>query len=430
MIADDVKKQTGSASSIGLLQSLFIAGFSALPLIIMLLSTPSEGTFSGNQIMLRQMWIPSMLWEVIFIYLAVKADFSIAKELAALPNLARWMLVIWLGFVLFTPAIAGEKGLAIWSSFCWILHAIFGLSALHFARTLNRDNGSIWQMRFALWFGFGALAVAIYVVGFIYLAGLNSKYDWVRSLPGFTHIRHFGYISLPAMALAAGALLNARARNRWIFAALFAVNLAFTIWMGSRAPLLAFGGGALLLLALIKPARNRRFVIHLVLAAFAGVVLSQLVPSPQTNVFNALARFERQSHGDAEEVSSGRTEIWKQTGEFVLAKPISGYGSQQFRELVPAAVNTYRHPHNAILQFLFDWGLIGGGAALLLLGILFGKAMRNARDIGAQSAPFLLAGTSMLCFAMLDGILFYNLTIMLTLLFLAGLVTAQSNEDA
>ncbi len=430
MIADEEQKRKSAPSGIGVLQSLFIAGFSVLPLTIILLSTPSEGTFSANQMMLRQMWLPSMLWEVIFIYLAVKAGFSIVKEIAGLPNFARWMLVIWLCFVFLTPAIAAEKGLAIWSSFCWMIHAIFGLSALHFARTLNRDNGTIWQMRFALWFGFGALAAAFYVIGFIYLTGLDSKYDWVRSLPGFTHIRHFGYISLPAMALAAGALLNARARNRWIFAALFVVNLAFTIWMGSRAPLLALGGGALLVMALIKPARNWRFVIHLVLAAFAGIVLSQLIPSPPTNVFNALARFERQSHGDAEEMSSGRSEIWKQTGAFILAKPITGYGSQQFRELVPAAINTYRHPHNAILQFLFDWGLIGGGAALLLLGLLFGKAMRGAHALGAHSVPFLLAGTSMLGFSMLDGILFYNLTITLTLLFLAGLATAQSNEDA
>jgi O-antigen ligase len=77
------------------------------------------------------------------------------------------------------------------------------------------------------------------------------------------------------------------------------------------------------------------------------------------------------------------------------------------------------NPHNFALQFLYDWGVFGGGAALALLawlGLLIYRARHN-NPIVVFSA---VAGYSILLFiGQLEGMLYHPLKMLLVMAMIA-----------
>ena len=75
---------------------------------------------------------------------------------------------------------------------------------------------------------------------------------------------------------------------------------------------------------------------------------------------------------DLNHYSSGRLQMWLYTLEKISEKPWFGHGPQAF-DLFDD-VYTAAHPHNGILQFLLEWGVIGAAAFISLLVIAFRRA--------------------------------------------------------
>ncbi len=398
-----------------------LAALALLPLGIMLFSTSLKADLAGWQQIIRQLWLLPTILEIGVICIALGNGLSLRITKLRLSKPVIALNIVWLLFVLLTPFWASQPDLAAWASANWLLHVVFAASLWHLVKAWNADNSN-WLERSSVYIASGAAAAAIYTMVFAQLVGIESKFDWVGGLPGFPHIRHFGYFALPAMALSLGSLVVVQGRDRLIHTVLLAVNTAFCIWVGSRGPLIAFAAVLPVGMLMFPATRSLKFWRDVLLALLAGALLSQIVPAPKTSSFNALARFEAQSSGDAEEVSSGRTEIWRDTARMISRQALAGYGSQQFKQLVPAAQGIYKHPHDAVLQFLFDWGMIGGGALLLLIAIACRSAAIAVRRVGNNAAVFALPLAAMFIFALIDGILFYNLPIMLTQLFLFGLL--------
>ena len=113
----------------------------------------------------------------------------------------------------------------------------------------------------------------------------------------------------------------------------------------------------------------------------------------------------------AESYSSGRISLWLETYSKWREAPWFGWGSgSTFWEVYVGWPHT--QPHNFVLQFLINWGLVGACGALWLLGRATVAAHRRAL---AQPAvwPVNIGLYSLLVMALLEGMLHYPRFIML-----------------
>ena len=180
-------------------------------------------------------------------------------------------------------------------------------------------------------------------------------------------------------------------------------------------------------LVLFRPMRSAKTLATIALAIIAASVLSQIVPAPDHESFNVIARLLGLKSGSVEELSSGRTEFWRQTWHAIIAQPFIGHGGSQFRLQVPVAVGNYNHPHNSVLQFAYDWGVIGAAAILSLITLSMIELGKMAVAEGNRLVSPFLAAFSMAVFSLIDGVFYYNLPIMLFLT-CAAAIMAQKNR--
>ena len=60
-----------------------------------------------------------------------------------------------------------------------------------------------------------------------------------------------------------------------------------------------------------------------------------------------------------------------------------------------------------VLQVLLDWGLVGGGAFLVLIGVMWIRAYVSAWRGSGANLPLFLPLTALLALSLLDGVFFY-----------------------
>lgn len=403
----------------------WIAALSALPAVTALLSFRVDGEFAFWQLVARQFWLPSQLFEIATIVFAFSRGCALQKECAELGGKVKLLVALWLLSMLLASAFAENANTAVLSLISWTIHSLFAVSALFlFRRWRSNSQGNRGNIiMFADAMPIGSAAFVFLMVIFMVMVGIRSDYDWVSSLPGFTHIRHSGYFLMPAIALSTGMIASHDGKRRHLHLVLLAINFGFAIWIGSRGPLMAYFGVLAAAVLLFAMMRNARTIGTIMLALAGGALLSQAIPTPDHSSFNAVARFEGSNSQSAEKLSSGRTEIWRDTLRGVLEHPVLGHGGNQFRLQVPAAKETYNHPHNSVLQFAYEWGLIGAAAMLCLLALLSGRLVRLTFAYPRRNLAMFLAASSMALFSLIDGVFYYNLPIMLFLTCAFGILS-------
>lgn len=402
----------------------WLALLAALPVITSLISFRPDGQFAIWQAYARQLWLPAQVFEVSTIIIALAHGASIRQSIVSANVSIKLLAIIWFAFVLLATAFSERPNLALFNLVSWMLHLLFAISIAFLSR--NWLASVDWQKLIATYLPVGSAVLSVLVVSFVMMVGLETEYDWISSLPGFPNIRHYGYFLMPAMALSAGMIAVGGHNARTTHMVLLAVNLGFTSWTGSRGPLVMFVITMILAFLIFSEMRRGRVLGMILLATVSGILLSQAVPTPNNSTFNAIMRIEEDKSRDVDQLSSGRTEIWRDTFPAVLEKPFIGHGGNQFRLQVPAARKTYNHPHNSLLQFAYDWGVIGAGAFLTMLLILAWRLLVTARAKPEICMPNCLAAISMAVFSLIDGVFYYNLPIMLFLTFALGTVARQS----
>lgn len=174
----------------------------------------------------------------------------------------------------------------------------------------------------------------------------------------------------------AGAFFLARSSAR-LFAIIFAVVvLSYTVWTGSRGAMLACLGGCVVitLLYLYFKWLDRRVswkLLGLVIVSFLLILLAVGGASQKILTGRGLKDLT---------FSHGREGIAKVAVEQIIEKPFLGGGSRSFewRSIKFWTDEHWRgaghmnYAHNEYLQILVDYGIVGGGGALLsLFGLIF-----------------------------------------------------------
>jgi O-antigen ligase len=387
-----------------------------IPLFRILVLTSSDGDFTNWQLSWRIFWSPSLYVELAVIIIALLHKMSPASMFSTLSRPVQYISGIWLVAVIAASSLAAFPTLAIASAINWIVHLLFAASAVHLFRCFDADLASMIQ-KFCLTLATCAALAGTAIIAFVIITGVDSGYDWKSSLPGFAHIRHTGYIFAPAIAagLASLAIWPKFQIKPHLFVLM--INTTAMLWLGSRGPAVALIAAIVITMIFSPQLRNRLFWTRIGAAIPTGCILSILLPAPAIGWFGAIQRFWNAS-GEPSDISSGRTDIWLETIRLIGEQPWLGYGGLQFQQINSAAEGFFKHPHNSVLQFIFDWGLLGGTAMLLLLAIAYFRLLLDKRIPSELRTFGVLGASTMLAFSMLDGVLFYNFTIAVTIIFL------------
>lgn len=373
-----------------------------------------DGQLTPKAFAIRHYSYSIVLVEVLVIALAVKNKMLVQSALLALAKGVLILIGLWVAF-----ALAG----LFWSvhdmanaTFVLIRYVIHGLCLLALVHILRNSDGFEIR-RWLTILTVGTVAYVLLLVIFFIAVPEPEKFPWVVRMPSATNIRQIGN-NVGILALAPIALLIAKGRSfSWLHAAALVSIFAFVTWTGSRATLLGIVIGVGIGLLIVRQVSSVKNILVVASSAIVGSIVSFLapIPDPAFGLFRLI-----NSSSEQVDPSSGRWVLWNQTWQQITQSPWIGHGAGRYREQMNLLYGTeWNHPHNFILQYIYDWGFFGGSFALALIGILGFKIwrVRDAEPIVHFTA---ITAFTAICFtALIDSPLFHPLPIAVALTLIA-----------
>lgn len=388
----------------------FLPLIAATPVVFAVLTLPYLSMVFPASDFLRFFSAPVTIIEMITVLLAVLRGVDIFAPLRGERLWVKLALLIVCAVAIGTMIAATHDPLSAYlRTFAWGVHLLFGLSVAGVTRTFWAGReGEVWP-----WLLAGLLAYLGMLIAFVASLGGTKDYDWMWFGLGVINVRQLGFYSAAGFAIAIGlAILAATRRERWIWVGAAAAMIALSFWSGTRSSALssiaALGVAALM----YSEVRTWRALSLSLFSFIVGALLSVIYVAPEAKM--GLKRlFSSVSAGTGDAIASGRIEIWIATAKAIPKRPLFGYGESQFREMEPTALGTLNHPHNMFLQFLYQWGLIGGGGFLVLAGLLFWRLAGAAKANPKIALPALLIVTNMFAMAQIEGSMYHPFPIMI-----------------
>ncbi len=316
--------------------------------------------------------------------------------------------------VVASVATADQPAPAAVTAASWFL---LGAAALIAGRSTSDDAAARTRLLGGLALGSAIGAVAMWAWWLAQSRG---------AMPLYAHHRHLGLHALSG-AVASVALIvgpeRSRARRAFAWSAGI-VTWGALLWSGGRGPVLALGV-ALVAWICLRPSNERRALIRAAtLLACGGLVLSAAFWSNRSELgwWHAFERTASAARaGDVSELTSTRSEGWRESWHRAAVRPWLGHGPDAYRFLTPKLDG--QQPHNVVLQAWLDLGWIGGSALLLLLATTLGLGVRHARDpiTDAAGAGWFAVLCALTVAGLLDGV-FYHLLAFLPAMLAAGVV--------
>lgn len=381
----------------------FALGYAAYPLAGALLWL-AFGTTAGEVNRAPIHFAPYL--ELYVIFLAVRAGLTPGFVTGGLGPFGKAALAVAAASVVVSTALAPDPLLALERLAVRLPHVLAGISVAWLLCRADRSEARRLTLALAAqpWLHLPAL-------GLLLALHLDDpEMNWLGGPVGYLHLRLWGTALAVSCAAAFGLAMAAGRRDARLHLLLFAALLVMgtlLFWSGSRGSALGLLA-ALVFACAAAPGRALPLIPAALAALAAGAALSTALPLPMYawGLSGALAETTAAS---ADAVSGSRLTIWRETLGLVLDRPILGHGHDQFALVVPQEPLVAIHPHNAVLQMLFDFGLPGGGAIVLLLLLLWLRAVRLTRSAGGDWRwGALMALNTLAVIALMDGVLYHT----------------------
>jgi O-antigen ligase len=346
---------------------------------------------------------------------------TIARDMATVATGRRWLVALgclWAASAMVSSwLVAGPAA----SSSRWAIYLAFGLVLLVL---LRRRPEAAERLLPALAAGY--VSYASVLVAFVATADLPSNYEWVHGLPGAGNVRHLGFEAVAAALV--GSLYRPVLPSRgvtWLLRITAVAGWTFVFWSGGRGSLLSVLA-AVAIAAAFSPTGRRRRLAEAAALGVAGLALSLLHQPPGAS-FGIWRTIGVETIATAEagiDVTSGRTDMWREAVRAIAANPFFGIGEGQMKHQFVTAHRHFQQPHNLFLQAPLAWGIPGGLA--FLVGIWFpivraAARVRGRAALGSTAMTGFAVATAMTANAMLDASLFHPRPVTI---FLIGLCLA------
>ncbi len=370
---------------------------------------------------------PFLLSEMLVICLAIYRGMEIKDYIDPLSKdmkIASGLFIVGLLYSSLFVSQVPVTSLAI--SIGTILHILFGFSIFHFFK--NTEIRHFTPFWFCL--GIGLVLLALYTAWrFLWPIPASEvpggKIEWGFSLPGFISVRYFGTWTGAITTFFLALVIQRGEKTKPSWPDLFLlIAMSMTIWSGTRAAVLGivFAFTAMFLLKKRWPSFALMGRISIT-TGLAAIIAWMLIPYGESD----FQLFSSEHVKGVGAFTSGRTELWIATYQKWLEAPFFGWGSGSiFWEVFLGWTHT--QPHNAFLQFLISWGLVGAIGTCWLLGRVIVTAQRKTYA-NPDLWPFMAMFYSLLAMSMVDGALYYPRFIMLVMLCLAVILSDRRDNS-
>lgn len=372
----------------------------------------------------RLLELPFVACELVIVHIAVRAGYRDAAIWRLLPRDTRIAFgLLLVGLTVGSAFVSRNPSGSILLSLTTLVHLRFCAVVFFFAR--RQPEGGTGAL-FA-WLTIGLVALAVLTMWRFQLPPPASSVpggviEWGSALPGFISVRHFGsWTGAIAAGLMLALLYGPRDRTR-VTDLSYLLAAGLTCWSATRAAILAVAVVALVALVSLRRWPSRAAMLRV--AALSALALGlALLLLPDDPVFHLYVNGDGQS---ADAVTSGRLSLWQATFARWQASPLFGWGSgSTFWEVYVGWTHT--QPHNAVLQFLISWGVVGTAGGLWLIGRAIVATHRTGmRDDALRPVAGMLY--SLLFMSLLEGMLYYPRFIMLIAVGFAMLLAARERS--
>jgi len=254
------------------------------------------------------------------------------------------------------------------------------------------------------------------------------NFRWAEDPEPFSNIRHIGYYAVGAFVCSFQLFFDRKLSRFHVFIifALGLYSLAFVFWTGGRGAMVSVL--VVSLLALVFSSWNKRLIFYLLLVFPLAILLSDVfwVKGMSFGFYNSASL----SHGANGDISNLRFSIWSDIPRHMSGHWLFGLGADGYN-YVPKFLQGTVQPHNVYIQFITDWGVIGGLCFISFLAIIvvrggmtaFGDRLKG--ECGAYVVGLLLL-CSMGVHGLFDGTFYHALPLLLSGLGLAMTVPLVS----
>jgi O-antigen ligase len=368
--------------------------------VIFALATWPGAAFPGQDT-IRHYSLPILAVELAVVVLAFRQGFQPGRALATAPGWVGGALAL-LGVIAIGTAllVAPDKPSAMLRTCSSIMHVLFALALGHLFNGVWRSLSSrIWASIAIGTLGYGAILVA-------YVSSIADPiaHDWLHFRLAVTHVRQLGFYSVVGACAAFGlAVTSANKRTYWTWLTAAGILLALSFWSGTRSSLVAFAAAFVISLRLFPSLRRPRAWNGLLSSMLLGLGIGLLHQVPHW----AFGPLRLWAASGGEDPGSGRLEVWLGALRVYLERPLFGFGESQFRLLVPEGHGLYNHPHNAVLQILFQWGLAGAACYFALAAFVWLRFEKAVRQTGNAALPAYLVAVSLVTYSLFEGTLYH-----------------------
>ncbi|UVO50915.1 O-antigen ligase family protein [Sphingomonas sp. SUN019] len=378
----------------------------------------------------RLMELPFVACELAIVHVAIRAGY---RDALILEKLSKDVIVAFVlllvGLTVSSLLFSKNVPASITLSITTLIHLRFGAAVFFLARS-ERD-GDIRSLfsHFEPGLGIGLVALTILTVWKFQLPPPEwtvpgGHIEWASALPGFINVRHFGSWT---GAIAAGlmvALLYGKREQARVTSLFYLLAAGLTCWSGTRAAVLAMAVVGLIAIVSLRRLPHIRALVRVgglsVLAMLGAIVFSPDLPE--------FSLFVKEDIASVDAMASGRLELWHDTFFRWLDAPLFGWGSgSTFWEVNIGWAHT--QPHNAVLQFLISWGIVGAAGALWLLVRAIVATHRTGME-DDELRPLTATLYSLLFMSLLEGMLYYPRFIMLIMIGFAVLFAARGDAGS
>ncbi|MHA6317010.1 O-antigen ligase family protein [Altererythrobacter sp. CAU 1778] len=354
----------------------------------------------------------------------ILSGFNIRKAWTKMSRISRIGLAAFLASTIFAnlTAVAAPQFARLYL-FSTLLVALTGW--IVWFMSTDRWRAARGPLLHAMWLG--ALLYICVLVPYAWVRAADPAFDWIAFGLAVTNLRQTAFYAIPLVTIAGGfAHFAATGRGRGTLYVAQAAGFGLAAFSGGRAAfaacLIAAGAGAVL-----AGGRRLRNLLLTTLAATAGAAAT-IVLSPDGSTGWGRIFAKGMTESKTQSVMSGREAFWAETATRIADHPWFGHGEGQFRHVVAVAEQSYNHPHNSVLQFLFQWGVVGTLAvALMLLPTLLAlpAKLKAERRLAVPCISLVLAMAMM---SMFEGSFFHVYPSLLTVICLAILASCAAKS--
>lgn len=194
-----------------------------------------------------------------------------------------------------------------------------------------------------------------------------------------SNIRYLGYITMiGCLYCIISIILESNYKKVILFSFLFVVNFSLLFWLGGRGSILAFLISAVLSISFVQT----RFTIKAknVIYILGLIIISCIISIPfsvyQWNGLNRFFRLSQVPDLTLDRFSTGRVDLWIESVNLISKNILIGYGPEA--HIFETKIGLLQ-PHNFVLQFLLEFGLLGCLLFLIILYYIIKKSLDNIR---------------------------------------------------